>query len=202
MKLLLAVVLLASAAAAQIEATDPGTGILIAGRVLYRGQLVAAGMPRADAVRTLGQAKTIMKPRATSSAKLLAESAAAFGAVQHVEMQARMRAVRDGQPIPEPDETYQHIGPAWEQLVVARCGACWTELLAVPLGKGETLRLILIGPTRDQLAVAAVLLDKARNGVKTGRLIIYQGDHAVRLTQDPGVFKVEELDLGTGAPKQ
>jgi hypothetical protein len=188
----------------QIEATDPGTGLLMTDRILYKGASVAAGMDRAAALRQLGPMKVIMKPRHVSAAWLLHDLETATSIARHVDMEIAMRSVRTGQPIPKPDETFERLGPAWTRLVAAPCGGvCSIELLEMPLDKGEKLRLVLVNG-----AVAAVTLDKSHNAYRrdlykpwTGRRIVYQGDAAVLVTQAAGSLQVADLDLATGRPK-
>lgn len=204
MKPLLFALFLVAPALSQIEATAPATGILIAPLILYRGQLLAAGLPRAEAVRILGPVKTIVKPRQTSSSQLVADLETAATILYRLNEATIMRSIRLGQPRPEIDDRATQLGPAIVALIAPRCGLCWLEMLELPLEKGEALRVILLGPARDQLQVAAILLDKSKGQYAdlakpwSGRREAYLGPTAYRITQEPGVFKVEKLDPATG----
>lgn len=197
----------ASPAIAQIEATDPGTGILVTDAILYSGRRIAAGTERAEAIRALGgKVHVSEKARQTSSIKLTADFGHAADVMRAVDMSLQMEAVRAGTPIPSPDESVSRVGTAVLKLLVPKCGACWLEMDEFALGKGETLRMVLLGPTREDLAVAAIVLDKSRNDLRrdlykpwTGRRYVYLADHASRITQEPGRLAVESIDPSTGA---
>jgi hypothetical protein len=193
--------------AAQIEATDPGTGILVTDSVLYSGRRIAAGTERAEAIRALGgNVRVAQKARQTSAIALTAEFGRAVHAVHSVDMSLQMRAIRTGSPIPSPDESVEQVGAAITRLIVPRCGACWIEMVELALGKGETLRVVLQGPSRDALSVSAIVLDKSRNELRrdlykpwTGRRYVYLADQASRITQEPGRLQVDQIDPSTGA---
>lgn len=193
---------------AQIEATDPGTGLLMTAKIRYAGQLLEPGVPRADALRILGQVRTTEKLRQISSIKLAADLRRATTILYELNESAIMRNKRRGLARPVTDERANFIGPSFEKLIVAACGVCWLEVVEKQLGKREALRVVFLGPTRDQLAVAAVILDKTRNQVAaelekpwTGTRLLLLGDRAVRLTQSAGQFTDEDIDLDTGKAK-
>lgn len=103
-----------------------------------------------------------------------------------------------------------HLGllvPAIADRITLKCGVCWMEIIEKTLGKNEALRVVLMGPERDQLRVACLILDKTANsyardmdGVWEGSRDVYLGESAVRLKQDRNGISVEPLDLGTGSP--
>ena len=192
---------------AQIEVTQPGTGVLVSDVLLIGGKRLAAGMAKEPLLEALGAgAKGLGKPKQTSSLILIRELS------QVIDLQYRSNAAEAGRRfwagLPfQFNDSLEHVSTALTDMIVPKCGACWVQLVEKKLASREFLRAILIGPSGDSLTVAGFLLDKRGNAYSdifdkpwSGVRDVYLVDKVKRLRQEPGVTAAEDLDLRTGHP--
>ncbi len=112
-------------------------GFSVSNQMEVEGRHLEAGMSMADALAALGSdAKIFMKPKRTSTAKLLAENS---------------RAETLAPMMPGVTEFGRRMAEA--------CGDCWIGSLVKRIGKHDQVRVALMGPDRDSLRVWALFLD-------------------------------------------
>jgi hypothetical protein len=121
----------------QVSGGELVPGFSVSNQMDVEGRHLEAGMSMADAMTALGSgAKVFMKPKHTSTEKLLAENA---------------RAEALAPMMPGVTEFGRRMAEA--------CGDCWIGSLVKRLGKHDQVRVALMGPDRDSLRVWALFLD-------------------------------------------